>query len=106
MARLITHTNLTDTSTLFENVAAANAIFNALSVESATAEAEGVVKKATEVTDVTGGSDDAAGATELTELDGSASYSMEAAVINKNFAIIKDRLKALMDNLRSAGTLE
>lgn len=106
MARLITHTQLTDTSTLFADVGAANAVFDALKVESATTEAEGVVQKATEVTDVTGGSDNAAGATELTTLDGSASYSMEAAVINKNFAIIKDQLKALMDNLRTAGTLE
>jgi len=103
----VTHTDFTDATTLFTNLAAANAMLDNLTVPDATTSTDGVVKKAAASADIATVGGSSVGAATTTGISFSASDSAHPteAEIKAVLVEISAQINHLKSVLRSAGIL-
>lgn len=103
----VSHNNFTDATTLFTNLAAANAMLDNLTVPDATTSTDGVVKKAAASADIAtvGGSSVGASATTGISFSVSDSAHPSEAEIKATLIEIAAQINHLKSVLRSAGIL-
>ena len=102
----VAHNDLTDATTLFTNLAAANAMLDNLTVPDATTSTDGVVKKAAASADIATVGGSSAGATATTGISFSVSgTSPSEAEVKAALIEIAAQINHLKSVLRSAGIL-
>ena len=104
----VAHNDLTDATTLFTNLAAANAMLDNLTVPDATTSTDGVVKKAAASADIaTVGGSSVGGATATTGISFSPTDPANPTRDEIRVALLEiaSQINHLKSVLRSAGTL-
>tara|TARA_R100001015_G_C4558849_1_gene119121 strand:- start:30 stop:356 length:327 start_codon:yes stop_codon:yes gene_type:complete len=103
----VAHNDLTDATTLFTNLAAANAMLDNLTVPDATTSTDGVVKKAAASADIATVGGSSAGATATTGISFSPTDAAHPTEAEVKAALIEiaAQINHLKSVLRSAGIL-
>tara|TARA_R100000655_G_scaffold34973_2_gene68000 strand:- start:22903 stop:23226 length:324 start_codon:yes stop_codon:yes gene_type:complete len=102
----VSHNNFTDATTLFTNLAAANAMLDNLTVPDATTSTDGVVKKAAASADIATVGGSSVGATATTGVSFSVSGTNPSeAEVKAALIEIASQINHLKSVLRSAGIL-